>query len=505
MKTKEENPSARSEKSYNSVTVWGMVITSTLGMFQFGYILTILNTLMQYFQRDVYNFNDKDKELYSSILNSVVPVGGMIGAVSAGPVAKKIGRRTSMIIIDIVISIGSLFTLITNINLFIIGRAITGFCIGFNSTLVPLYMNEITPLPIKGLAGAFNQIQVCTGSFLAVLFAFGLPQTNFSGLQGQWWRVMLGFPIVIGSIRLIFFLFVFTKETPKYLVYNNESEKAEDALSLIYKQESVNEQLQMLEQAREEEEKGEKVSFKDLFGPRYRKRLFTGCFLFFLVQMIGINAFVCYSTDIFANGRTADTAVILTTLFCLLSLLSTLVSGQIINRYGRKTIFIWGDIAITITLSITTILFLNESYQALVYPIFMFIVLFGISFGPVPWIYVAEILPDIGIGIAVVFNWLGSFLVALFFPVLSNKDMFGPGLSFGIFGVFGFAALFILAGCVKETYGLTPAQINELFTGGKTAAVTFEEVDTSSSREVGAFGGYYEALSDSEKPLIIKN
>ena len=482
MASKEESLLSSKEKSYYSATVWGMVITSTLGMFQFGYILTILNTLMQYFQRDVYNFNDKDKELYSSILNSVVPVGAMIGALGAGPVVKKIGRRTSMIIIDVIILIGSFFTLIPNIHLFIIGRAITGFCIGFNSTLVPLYMNEITPLSIKGLAGAFNQIQVCTGSFLAVLFAFGLPDSDFSGLQGQWWRVMLGLPILIGSIRLIFFLLVFTKETPKYLVYNNEREKAEEALSQIYKEEHVEEQLQILEQAREAEEKKEKVTYKDLISPKYRNRLFIGCFLNFLLPMTGINAFIFYSTDIFSNGRTADAAVTLSIIFILLSVIATLSSGQLIHRFGRKTILIWGDITITITLIVTSILFLYDSYQALIYPIFLFIVLFNLTFGPMLWIYVAEILPDIGVGIAVVFNWLGTSLVALLFPLISSKDALGPGPSFGIFAAYCIFALFVLMACVKETYGLTPAQINELFTRGKNVA-SDDALDTSSYKD----------------------
>ena len=480
---KGENLSSPNEKSYYSGTVWGMVITSTLGMFQFGYILAILNTLMQYFQRDVYNFNDKDKELYSSILNSVVPVGAMIGAVSAGPIVKKIGRRTSMIIIDIVISIGSLFTLITNINLFIIGRAITGFCIGFNSTLVPLYMNEITPLSIKGLAGAFNQVQICIGSFIAVLLAFGLPDADFSGLQGQWWRVMLGFPILIGSIRLVFFLLVFTKETPYYLVYNNEREKAEEALGRIYKQEYVGEQLHLLEHTRKKEEEENKVTLKDLFGPRYRKRLVIGCFLNFLIQMTGMNAFIIYSTDIFSNGRTADAAVTLSTMFTLTSVLATFASGQLIHRFGRKTILIWGDITITITLIVTSILFLYDSYQALVYPIFLFIVLLNLSVGPMIWIYTAEILPDIGVGIAVVFNWLGAFLVALLFPLISSKDALGPGPSFGIFAAYCIFALFVLMSCVKETSGLTPAQINELFTEGKISPTN--AMDTSSSQDSG--------------------
>lgn len=461
------------EGGFHKLTVWGMVLNATLGMFQFGYILTILNTLMLYFQKDVYNFTAEEKDRYSSLLNSVVNVGAVVGALTAGPVAKKFGRRTAMLFIDIIVILASFLTLFVSVPLFIVGRVIGGYCVGFNSALVPLYINEITPLPIKGLAGAFNQIQICLGSFLAVLFGFGLPKSDFAGFQGQWWRIMLGFPILIGAIRLLLALFVFRNDTPKYLVYNGEREKAEEALALMYEQDSVSEQLDILDQARVEDEKAGKITFGELFGSRFRGRLLIGCFIAFLQQMTGVNAFIFYSTDIFSKGgRGEDTAVTLSTLFGVFNLIATLISGQIINRFGRKTILIWGDILITTTTIVTAVLFWNEAYVALAYPIFTFIVLFGFSYGPVPWIYIAEILPDIGIGVAVTVNWTGSFLIALLFPILSRDDVLGPGTSFCIFGAFGIFALLILTTAVKETFGLTPAGINELYSpkGGKSVS-----------------------------------
>ena len=120
---------------FRKARVWSMVIISTLGMLQFGYILAVLNTLMPYFTLDVYHFDEKQKVSYSSILNSVMTIGAALGALIAGPITKKIGRRPSMIIIDVVVLLATALTLVPNLTFLIIGRIIGGFCIGFNSTV----------------------------------------------------------------------------------------------------------------------------------------------------------------------------------------------------------------------------------------------------------------------------------------------------------------------------------------------------------------------------------
>mmetsp|Transcript_12290 Transcript_12290/g.14115 ORF Transcript_12290/g.14115 Transcript_12290/m.14115 type:complete len:487 (-) Transcript_12290:244-1704(-) len=475
--------------SFYKARVWGMVLNATLGMFQFGYILSILNTLMAYFEKDVYHFSEDDKAKYAGILNAACTVGAAVGALVAGPIAKKLGRRTSMIAVDVIVIIASVLTLIENINVFILGRVIGGFCVGFNSTLVPLYMNEITPLSIKGVAGAFNQIQICLGSFLAVLFGFGLPEADFSGFQGQWWRIMLGFPILVAAIRLSLVFLVFTTETPKFLVYNDRKEEARDVLGTMYKPEYISEQLMILEQTREEDERAGKVTFVELFGPRFRLRLMIGMFIAFLQQMTGVNAFIFYSTDIFRKAAGDDTAVTLSVILNALNLLATLVSGQIINRFGRKTILIVGDVLITGTIIVTAILFMYDAKTALIFPIFLFIILFGLTYGPVPWIFIAEILPDIGIGVAVLTNWTGGFLIALGYPLLADPHVIGTGPTFLIFGVFDVLALFVLIFVVKETFGLTSAQINDVYSG--------KVGDSSPKRNEISLQGEYEKMYDS--------
>ena len=52
----------------------------------------------------------------------------------------------------------------------------------------------------------------------------------------------------------------------------------------------------------------------------------------------------------------------------------------------------------------------NPTLNAILVGIFLFG--FGLSFGPITWIYVADILPDIGMGICVANLWIFTLIVA---------------------------------------------------------------------------------------------
>lgn len=55
-----------------------------------------------------------------------------------------------MMLFDVVVIIGCLFTSIENFFAILIGRFIEGIAAGANTSIVPLYVNEITPLQISG-------------------------------------------------------------------------------------------------------------------------------------------------------------------------------------------------------------------------------------------------------------------------------------------------------------------------------------------------------------------
>jgi SP family arabinose:H+ symporter-like MFS transporter len=147
--------------------------------------------------------------------------------------------------------------------------------------------------------------------------------------------------------------------------------------------------------------------------------------------------------------------------FCNFS--SAFVAALLIAKYGRKSIMLVGNIIITACLIGYGLvcIFINEQEIIMKYLLFIYSFSFGFSLGPLLWIYVAEILPDKGLGIAVLVNWLFTFAIAQVFPNMLIQ--FGDGNTLLLFGILSFLGNLFIVFAVKETKGKSDREIAELF------------------------------------------
>jgi hypothetical protein len=56
--------------------------------------------------------------------------------------------------------------------------------------------------------------------------------------------------------------------------------------------------------------------------------------------------------------------------------------------------------------------------------IMLFIVFFEFSLGPIPWLYMAEIMTDKGLSIAILLNWLMTIIMAIATPYIIGGPLF---------------------------------------------------------------------------------
>jgi hypothetical protein len=56
--------------------------------------------------------------------------------------------------------------------------------------------------------------------------------------------------------------------------------------------------------------------------------------------------------------------------------------------------------------------------------IMLFIVLFEFSLGPIPWLYMAEIMTDKGLSIAILLNWVMTIIMAIVTPYVISGELF---------------------------------------------------------------------------------
>ena len=104
-----------------------------------------------------YPTTDDEKTLFvlpgwqQSLLTGILSCGTFFGAIIAGDVADRIGRRWTIISGCLTFTVGCILeTASTTLAVMVVGRLIAGAGVGFISAIIILYMSEIAPKKVRG-------------------------------------------------------------------------------------------------------------------------------------------------------------------------------------------------------------------------------------------------------------------------------------------------------------------------------------------------------------------
>lgn len=135
------------------------------------------------------------------LVSSIFTLGGLIGALAAGPLAARYGRLAVMRANTVFLALGpAAEALAPNIGVMAAGRCVSGLGAGVAVVVVPIYISETAPPQEKGFFGAFTQIMTNMGIFTTQLLGYFLS-------RGQLWRVILAVAGVIAVIQFLGLLF----------------------------------------------------------------------------------------------------------------------------------------------------------------------------------------------------------------------------------------------------------------------------------------------------------
>lgn len=152
-------------------------------------------------------------------------LGGLIGALSAAPLAGRYGRLRAMLITTIFFAVGPLFEALSpNIGVMAFGRLVSGVGAGASVVIVPLYISEIAPPAEKGFFGAFTQIMCNVCILITQLLGYFLSHDSY-------WRIILAIGGVIGVVQAAGLLL--SVESPKYLAEQGNISLAKKTLRKI--------------------------------------------------------------------------------------------------------------------------------------------------------------------------------------------------------------------------------------------------------------------------------
>lgn len=156
------------------------------------------------------------------VVGSMYTLGGLLGALSAGPSAGKYGRWMTMQLTTIFFIIGPVFEALSpNIGVMAFGRLLSGVGAGAAVVVVPIYISEIAPPAERGFFGAFTQIMCNVGILVAQLLGYFLS-------HDQYWRIILAAGGVIGVAQSLGLLL--SVESPKYLAEQGHTSQAKRVL-----------------------------------------------------------------------------------------------------------------------------------------------------------------------------------------------------------------------------------------------------------------------------------
>jgi MFS family permease len=410
-----------------------------------------------------------------AVVSSMFTLGGLLGALCSGPLASAKGRILAMRLTSVFYLVGSIIeTLATSIAVMSIGRVLSGVGAGASTVIVPLYISEVAPPRERGLFGAMTQVSINVGILATQTLGFFLSHDSA-------WRWILGAGVIIGGVQGLGLLLL--PESPAWLAANKDVTSAKKTLQKIRGSGAdITEEISSWDadatapeerallndttEAPEDSDAGrvatrnknrggngnEQIGFFQIAKDTYYRPALIACVGCMCAQQLcGINSIVMYSVSLLRDLLPIDSAL-LTIMISAINLITTVACSPLPDNLGRKTCLLisiagQGTSALALALSI---LFGVKVLSAVV--VLFFVAFFAVGLGPVPFILASELVGQEAVGATQSWclgaNWIATFLVAQFFPIINvelNRALGGAGWVYFIFAALAaLCGLFVL-------------------------------------------------------------
>jgi sugar porter (SP) family MFS transporter len=427
-------------------------ITAALGGFLFGFDTAVISGVEQSLQSlwklDVWEHG---------LTVSIALIGTVIGSMTGGIPAEQLGRKRTLFWIAVLYLLASLGTaLAPSWPIFLVFRFLGGLGVGASSVAAPMYITEISPAKSRGRLVALFQFNVVLGILIAYLSNYLL-----QGISGESWRWMLGVQALPSLIFLIAVLNI--PESPRWLLLKKGDATQALAVLNMIDSETADQTLAAIQQSNHHTQASTR-----LFSSAHRTPIMLAVLFAVFNQVSGINAIIYYAPRIFEmTGLGKSSALLSSTGIGLINLIFTLISINLIDRYGRRTLMKIGSVGLIITLALVARAFYAQDFNGMTVPFLLFgyIAFFGFSQGAVIWVFISEIFPNevraSGQALGSFTHWLMAAIITFTFPYLAER--FGGGNTFLFFTIMMVLQLVFVLRLMPETKGTSLEQIERTF------------------------------------------
>jgi len=440
---------------------------SALGGLLFGYDTGVINGA-QFYLTEYFDLSDG---LKGWVVGSAL-LGCFVGAVVAGPLSIKIGRKWSLIISAIFFTVSAygsglpeLFP--QTVSILVVFRIIGGLGIGVASMNAPMYIAEIAPSNIRGRMVTYYQLAIVIGFFVVFLATYfiGNDLSEAENIQFGWRRMF--WSELIPSILFLVLLFIVPK-SPRWLALKGKDADALAILKKINGDDIASQEMTRIKASLNESKDGDKVNY---FTKGILAIIAIGTVLSVLQQFTGINAVLYYGADIFekALGFGKEDVLAQQILLAFVNLVFTFVAMFTVDKFGRKPLLYIGSAGMIIGFLLLAITLQTDSVGVLsLIGVLLFIASFALSMGPVVWVLLSEMFPNkirsVAMSVAVAAQWAANYVVSQSFPVVmgsevNNNTTWNGSLPYYIFIAFILIIVFVTYKFIPETKGKTLEEI----------------------------------------------
>src|SRR3954451_9682039 len=271
---------------------WQLTLLATIGGFLFGDDTANIGATLTVLPYELGDFA-------SGYLVAGASLGAAAGALCAGRLTDKFGRRSLLIIDALIYAVGAILSAVTpNVVILMIARTLIGLAIGADSAIATAYISEYAPSKRRGALGMLQQWMITVGilvSYLVALVVFKLWPDSASSADWRWIFGLGAVPAVIGLV-----LRFEMPESPRWLLKHEKWEAAKAAFAKLGTDVSIEELKrtgEKLEQAEKRDERKRAASWTK----GVRRALGVVCGFFVFQQITGINVPLYYGPKLLGS------------------------------------------------------------------------------------------------------------------------------------------------------------------------------------------------------------
>ena len=429
-----------------------------MGGLLFGYDWVVIGGAKPFYEQF---FGIGDSPLMQGVAMSTALVGCLIGAMVAGALADRYGRKPLLTTAAVLFTVSAIGTgLFNDFTLFNIARFIGGVGIGVASALSPMYIAEVSPAHIRGRMVSLNQMTIVLGILAAQIVNMLLARDSSVEENMTWnvawgWRWMFWAETVPAALFLLMSFLI--PESPVYLKTHPRPLPVREGSNYSQGQKQAQELYTPL------------ALWRGAGGEApYRKVLLLGLVIAVFQQWCGTNVIFNYAQEIFTGaGYDVDGMFIDIVITGIANVAFTFVALYTIEKWGRRTLMLIGAGGLgLIYLTLGTCYFFEVKGMMMVVLVVTAISVYAMTLGPVTWTLLAEIFPNRIRGVAMATCtfalWVGCCTLTFSFP--SMNASLGSYGTFWIYSAICVCAFVFLYRKCPETKGKSLEELEKELT-----------------------------------------